>query len=300
MSELIDSFLDYLRLERAYSPKTIRSYGIDLREFEAYIESVDDTLTLATVDADVVRNWSMELMMNGRKATSVNRKLSALRSFYNYMVQEGKVNISPLQAVTGPKKKKPLPTFLREEEMNKLLDETSFPEGWEGKRDRLVLLMFYETGMRRAELVGMNEGDVDCYRGVLKVTGKRNKQRLIPFGEELKTSLEEYIALKREEEIPCEDDAPLFVLKNGRRVTDQWVYGTVRKYLSLVTTLKKRSPHVLRHTFATAMLNNNAELEAVKELLGHASVSTTQIYTHTTFEELKNVYSTAHPREKKQ
>ena len=300
MSELIDSFLDYLRLERAYSPKTIRSYGIDLREFEAYIESVDDTLTLATVDVDVVRNWSMELMMNGRKATSVNRKLSALRSFYNYMVQEGKVNISPLQAVTGPKKKKPLPTFLREEEMNKLLDETSFPEGWEGKRDRLVLLMFYETGMRRAELVGMNEGDVDCYRGVLKVTGKRNKQRLIPFGEELKTSLEEYIALKREEEIPCEDDVPLFVLKNGRRVTDQWVYGTVRKYLSLVTTLKKRSPHVLRHTFATAMLNNNAELEAVKELLGHASVSTTQIYTHTTFEELKNVYSTAHPREKKQ
>lgn len=298
MSELKDSFLDYLRLERGCSPKTIDGYEIDLRGFEAYIDSLDKGLTLQMVDADIVRDWMLSMMESGMKATSVNRKLSTLRAFYRFLLRKGEVAVSPMQTVVGPKKKKPLPAFLREEEMDRLLDDVAFPEGWEGVRDRLMLQMLYETGMRRAELVTMNVSDVDFSRGQIKVTGKRNKQRLIPFGDELKAELQSYVEL-RDQTIPHVDDA-LFVRKNGSRVDGQWVYNRVKKYLSRVSTQKKRSPHVLRHTFATAMLNNQAELEAVKELLGHESVSTTQIYTHTTFEELKNAYSSAHPREKKQ
>jgi len=295
MSALIDSFLDYLRLERAYSPKTVQSYEIDLNEFEAYLRRTDAELSLETVAADNVRNWSMEMMEAGQKETSVNRRLSALRSFYRYLLRKGVIAVSPMQTVKGPKKKKPLPSFLREDEMNRLLDETDFGEGFEGERDRLIIELFYETGMRRAELVGLNEADVDFYRGQIKVTGKRNKQRLIPFGEELASALRTYLEEKASE-VPEAEDGALFVMKNGRRVTDGWIYRMVRRNLSKVTTIKKRSPHVLRHTFATTMLNHEAELEAVKELLGHESVSTTEIYTHTTFEELKNAYSKAHPR----
>ena len=298
MSALIDSFLDYLRLERAYSPKTVQGYEIDLREFESYLARTDEGVTLETADADIVRNWTMKMMEAGQKETSVNRRLSALRSFYRFLLRKGVIAVSPMQTVKGPKKKKPLPYFLREEEMDRLLDGTDFGQGFEGERDRLIVQMFYETGMRRAELVGLDEGDVDFYRGQIKVTGKRNKQRLIPFGEELKTAMQAYMAEKARE-VPETEDGALFVRRNGRRVTEGWVYGMVHRNLAKVTSIKKRSPHVLRHTFATAMLNNQAELEAVKELLGHESVSTTEIYTHTTFEELKNAYNNAHPRARK-
>lgn len=298
MSALIDSFLDYLRLERAYSPKTVQGYEIDLREFESYLARTDEGVTLETADADIVRNWTMEMMEAGQKETSVNRRLSALRSFYRFLLRKGVIAASPMQLVKGPKKKKPLPYFLREEEMNRLLDGTDFGQGFEGERDRLIVQMFYETGMRRAELVGLDEGDVDFYRGQIKVTGKRNKQRLIPFGEELKSAIQAYM-VEKSREVPEPEDGALFVQRNGRRVTEGWVYGMVHRNLAKVTSIKKRSPHVLRHTFATAMLNNQAELEAVKELLGHESVSTTEIYTHTTFEELKNAYNNAHPRARK-
>lgn len=298
MNKLTDSFLDYLRQERGYSPKTIESYATDLKEFEAYLESADSGLLLTDVDSSVVRNWMMTLMDGGMKATSVNRKLSALRSFYRYLLRKELIAASPMQTVRGPKKKKPLPFFLREEEMDRLLDDTDFGEGWKGLRDRLILEMFYATGMRRAELVRLDEKDVDFWRSQIKVTGKRNKQRLIPFGDVLRQLLQQYLDAKHEA-LPEAEDA-LFVRKDGRRVTDSWVYSMVKRNLSKVTTLKKRSPHVLRHTFATTMLNHRAELESVKELLGHASVSTTEIYTHTTFEELKSAYRAAHPREKKQ
>ena len=298
MSALIDSFIDYLRLERAYSPRTVQSYEMDLNEFEAYLRRTDADLTLATADADNVRNWTMEMMEAGQKETSVNRRLSALRSFYRYLLRKGVVEVSPMQTVRGPKKRKPLPYFLREEEMDNLLKEENFGYEFQGERDRLILMMFYEMGLRRAELVGLNEGDVDFYRDQIKVTGKRNKQRLIPFGDELKSALQSYMALKAQE-VSAPEDGALFVQKNGRRVTDAWVYTMVRRNLTKVTSIKKRSPHVLRHTFATTMLNHDAELEAVKELLGHESVATTEIYTHTTFEELKNAYSKAHPRARK-
>ena len=291
---LIDSFLEYLRLERNYSERTIVSYGTDLREFEVYFKKVDAEIGFATLDADVVRNWVINLMDEGRAATSVNRKLSSLRSFYRFLLKRKKVTVDPMVKVVGPKKKKPLPSFVREKDMDRLLDELLFDESFEGRRDRTILEMFYTTGMRLSELIGLDDVDVDFSAKQIKVTGKRNKQRLIPFGEELAEDLLIYIKV-RNEAFPEGADA-FFVLENGKRMYPMQVYRLVRRNLSKVVSLKKKSPHVLRHTFATAMLNDQAELRAVKELLGHESLATTEIYTHATFEELKKVYEQAHPR----
>lgn len=291
---LIESFLNYLRLERNYSALTVNSYGIDLRQFEAYFKSVDAEMDFTTVDADIIRNWVMSLMDKKMEATSVNRKLSSLRSLYRFLLRKGIVETDPTCKITGPKKKKPLPVFVKESEMNKLLDDIPFENGYEGCRDKTIIEMFYDTGMRCSELIGLNDADVDFSGSLIKVTGKRNKQRLIPFGEELREMIQHYIQV-RNETVPNRCEA-LFVRKNGMRLYAGLVYNLVRRNLSKVVTLKKKSPHVLRHTFATNMLNNNATLGAVKELLGHESLSTTEIYTHTTFEELKKVYEQAHPR----
>ena len=290
----IDTFLKYLRFERNYSEKTIVSYRIDLEEFEDYLKKVDAEKNLVTADADLVRSWMVYLMEKGRSVATVNRKLSSLRSFYRFLLRRRVVDLDPMLKVVGPKKQKTLPSFLRVQEMDRLLDECSVNEGFEGVRDRLILEMFYATGMRLSELIGLSDADVNLSAKLLKVTGKRNKQRLIPFGEELWRDLLGYIEL-RNETLPDRDDA-LFVRKDGKRMYPELVYKIVRRNLSKVATLKKRSPHVLRHTFATAMLNGNAELQAVKELLGHESLTTTEVYTHTTFEELKKVYEQAHPR----
>jgi integrase/recombinase XerC len=286
--------LEYLRLERNYSERTIVSYETDLREFEEYFQEVDAGLDFKKIDADIVRRWMVHLMDEGRAATSVNRKLSTLRSFYRFLLRRKEVVINPMLKVVGPKKKKPLPFFVREKDMDRLLDESLFEEGFEGCRDRLILEMFYATGMRLSELIGLNDADVDLSARLIKVTGKRNKQRLIPFGNEMEEDLLIYIKV-RNETLP-EGTKAFFVRKNGMRMYPLQVYRLVRKSLSKVVTLKKRSPHVLRHTFATAMLNGKAEMRAVKELLGHESLVTTEVYTHTTFEELKKVYELAHPR----
>ena len=290
----IDSFLEYLRLERNYSEKTVVSYGIDLREFEGYFKKADAEIDFTTVDADVVRNWVIHLMDEGRAATSVNRKLSTLRSFYRFLLKKKAMTVNPMTKVVGPKKKKPLPSFVREKDMDRLLDDLTFGEGYERCRDRMILEMFYATGMRLSELIGLDDVDVDFSAKLIKVTGKRNKQRLIPFANELEHDLRVYIKV-RDEALPNGSDA-FFVRKDGKRMYPMQVYRLVKRNLSKVVTLKKRSPHVLRHTFATAMLNDCAELRAVKELLGHESLTTTEVYTHTTFEELKKVYELAHPR----
>ena len=290
----IDSFLEYLRLERNYSEKTVVSYGIDLREFEGYFKKADAEIDFTTVDADVVRNWVMHLMDEGRAATSVNRKLSTLRSFYRFLLKKKVMAVNPMTKVVGPKKKKPLPSFVREKDMDRLLDDLTFGEGYEGCRDRMILEMFYATGMRLSELIGLDDADVDFSAKLIKVTGKRNKQRLIPFANELEHDLRVYIKV-RDGTLPNGSDA-FFVRKDGKRMYPMQVYRLVKRNLSKVVSLKKRSPHVLRHTFATAMLNDSAELQSVKELLGHESLATTEIYTHTTFEELKKVYEQAHPR----
>ena len=288
---LTDSFLDYLRYERNYSEKTVLAYGEDISQLREFAQERMEKFDPAEVKPELVREWIVSLMDQGYTSTSVNRKLSSLRSFYKYLLRQGEVSVDPLRKITGPKNKKPLPSFLKESEMNKLLDDTDFGEGFKGCRDRLIIEMFYATGMRLSELIGLDDKDVDFSASLLKVTGKRNKQRLIPFGDELKETMLEYVDI-RNEMISGRSDA-FFVRENGERLYKNLVYNLVKRNLSKVVTLKKRSPHVLRHTFATTMLNNDAELGAVKELLGQA---TTEIYTHTTFEELKKVYKQAHPR----
>ena len=290
---MIEAFLDYLRFERNYSEHTVVAYETDLRQFGDFLKSVGEELDYTNVDADLIRSWVVTLM-DSSKSTSVNRKLSSLRSFYRFLMKRGKTTVNPLAKITGPKNSKPLPTFLRENDMDRLMDEISYGEGFEAVRDRMILETFYATGMRLSELVGLNDTDVDFSAMQMKVTGKRNKQRLIPFAGELAADLREYIII-RNETMPERSDA-FFVLKNGKRMYPEKVYGIVRRNLAKVVSVKKKSPHVLRHTFATAMLNHEAELKSVKELLGHESLATTEIYTHTTFEELKKVYEQAHPR----
>ena len=291
---LTDSFLDYLRYERNYSEKTVLAYGEDISQLREFAQERMEKFDPAEVKPELVREWIVSLMDQGYTSTSVNRKLSSLRSFYKYLLRQGEVSVDPLRKITGPKNKKPLPSFLKESEMNKLLDDTDFGEGFKGYRDRLIIEVFYATGIRLSELIGLDDKDVDFSASLLKVTGKRNKQRLIPFGDELRELMLEYINV-RNETIPERSEA-FFIRENGERLYKNLVYNLVKRNLSKVVTLKKRSPHVLRHTFATTMLNNEAELGAVKELLGHESITTTEIYTHATFEELKKVYKQAHPR----
>ena len=291
---MIEGFLEYLRHERNYAELTVREYGRDLEHFQSYFKTLDDSLSWETVDSDVVRGW-MECMMDNRQsATSVNRRLSALRSFYKYAMMAGLVAGNPARTVKGPKKHKPLPQFLKESEIDELLQPEMWGERFEDFRARTLLLMFYSTGIRLSEAIGLDDTMVDFTTGELRVTGKRDKQRIIPFGEELKEALQEYIR-RRDNEVPRKSEA-LFVTKEGERMNRNRVGYEVWKHLSRVTTLRKRSPHVLRHTFATAMLNHEAGLESVKKLLGHESLSTTEIYTHATFEQLKRVYKNAHPR----
>lgn len=289
-----DSFLDYLRLERGYSLQTVKGYHDDLEAFESFYKESVPELAWDTMEGDVVRNWMVSMMDAGRSAATVNRRLSALRTFYKYLLRRGWVRTDPLRGIKGPKKQKPLPVFLRESEMDRLLDGNFFGDDFAGKRDRLIIAVFYETGIRLSELTGLNEADVDLNDGVLKVTGKRNKQRIVPFGGNLKNAFRDYLDEKNTSGI--EGREAMFTDNCGVRLKDAKVRDVVRHYLGMVSVLKKRSPHVLRHTFATSMLNHHADLESLKELLGHESVATTEVYTHTTFEELKEMYNHAHPR----
>ena len=291
---LTNSFLDYLQYERNYSEETIKSYREDLCQFEKFAREEIGDSALSEVKAELVREWIVSLMDKGYTSTSINRKLSSLRSFYKFLLRKGEVAVNPLQKITGPKNKKPLPAFLRESDMDRLLDEVDFGEGFKGCRDHMIIEMFYATGVRLSELIGLDNKDVDFSSSLIKVTGKRNKQRLIPFGEELKIAMMEYVDV-RNEAVSIRTNA-FFVRENGERLSRSIVENLVKRNLSKVVTLKKRSPHVLRHTFATTMLNHDAELGAIKELLGHESLATTEVYTHTTFEELKKVYNLAHPR----
>ena len=292
---MIDQFLNYLRYERNASPQTVLTYEEGLREFESYLSFRDEGLSLEKVDTDLIRDWMESLMDKGNNASTINKKLSALRSFYRFALKRKLVDADPAHCLTGPKKSKPLPQFLRESEMDKLLDVIEWGDNYKDVLARTILLLFYEAGLRRSELTGLDDADVDLEARQLKVTGKRNKQRIIPFGEELSQVLNHFVAI-RDEQVERKDAGALFLSDKGERMTGEQVYAIVHKYLSAVTSLKKRSPHVLRHTFATAMLNNGAGLESIKNLLGHESVSTTEIYAHTTFEQLKRVYKEAHPR----
>ena len=292
---MTEDFLNYLRYERNRSELTVRRYEQSLRDFESYFKNRDSQLSWESVDSDVIRDWMESMMDKGDMASTVNSSLSAVRSFFRFALSRKLVDHDPSYVVKGPKKQKPLPQFVREEEMDRLLDtEQMWEKGFAGLRARTIIILFYETGIRLAELIGLNVGDVDFAARQIKVTGKRNKQRIVPFGEELEATLREYI--QQRDALPLHLDAALILSDKGRRMNRGQVEVIVKEHLSLVTTLKKRTPHVLRHSFATAMLNNGAGLEDVRLLLGHESVATTQIYTHTTFEQLKRIYENAHPR----
>ena len=292
---MIDQFVDYMRYERNMSPRTIQEYSDDLSDFESFFKNLDDHLTWETVDQDVVREWVESMMDKGNAATSVNRRLSSLRSFYRFAMKRNKVEINPARVVKGPKKARPLPQFVKETDMDRLIDDDRlWGEGYNEVLARTIIIMFYETGIRLAELVGLDDTDVDFVNRTVKVTGKRNKQRIVPFGKELATELSRYVEARDAEVVRT--TTGMFLDLKGRRVSRHKVEAMVRESLAKVTTMKKRSPHVLRHSYATAMLNNGAGLESVKKLLGHQSISTTEIYTHTTFEQLKRVYKQAHPR----
>ncbi len=291
---MVNQFLAYLSYERNRSLATVSSYRKDLEAFQKFVQAQDSTLLWADVDADLVRDWMAEMMNEGQRATSINRRLSALRSFYRFALARNLVKSDPVQDVVGPKKDKPLPQFLKEKEMDELLQEDFWTDCYEDVRDRMIIMTFYETGIRLAELMNLCDGDVDFMSGQLKVTGKRNKQRLIPFGAELSQALQHYMGVRDAQVV--RHSAALFLANDGQQMTADAIRYRVKKHLSLVSTLKKRTPHVLRHTFATAMLNHKAGIESVKKLLGHESLSTTEIYTHTTFEQLKREYLNAHPR----
>lgn len=292
---VIGQFLDYLRYERNKSPLTVRSYDKDLRAFESYFKRLDNHLSWESVDADVIRGWMESMMDKGNTATSINRRLSALRSFFRFALGRSLVSRDPTLVVKGPKKSKPLPLFFKESEMDMLLDgDGLWGEGFKDVRARTILMVFYSTGMRLSELIGLDISSVDFDNREVKVTGKRNKQRIIPFGEELAAVLRHYLNV-RDEFLGLHPEA-LFVTEKGTRMNPDQVRYEVKKNVSRVSTMKKRTPHVLRHTFATAMLNNGAGLESVKKLLGHDSLKTTEVYTHATFEQLKRIYKQAHPR----
>lgn len=291
-----DSFLKYLAAERNYSSATIGSYAKDLSMFQEFLEEQNPNASWTAVEAEDVREWVIYLMDEQKMAaSSVNRRLSAMRSFYKYLRRVGRVSINPMEKVVAPKKKRPLPYYVRESEMDRLLELTAEDRSFKGIRDRLVLMMFYETGIRRAELLGMTDASVDLVTKQIKVTGKRNKQRIIPFGEELESEIKAY-QIAREETLGQRTFPALFVTEKGTAMNEKQVSKIVKENLSKVTTIKKRSPHVLRHSFATAMLNNKADLTSIQKLLGHESVATTEIYTHVSFEELKSEYKNAHPR----
>ena len=269
-----------------------------MNQFKAFVEERKEGMFVPVeIDSDIVRNWVVYLLDNRLSPVSVNRKLSSLKSFFKFLMKQGEVTTNPLRFVTGPKTRKSLPFFVKEKEMDLLLDGDSFGDDFEGVRDRLILELFYETGIRRSELIGLRDRDIDFSGMLIKVTGKRNKQRLVPFAERLKSLMLAYIKV-RKRDVPVADEW-FFVRKNGMQLSVGILYLIVRRKLSEIPMLGKCSPHVLRHSFATSMLNNGAELNAVKELLGHSSLSSTSIYTHTTFEELKKVYH-AHPRVKKE
>ncbi len=292
----IEKFLRYISADKGRSALTLKTYRADLENFCAYLQATDRQLDWQDVDRDLIRGWVAQMMETHYKPTYVRRRLSAVRSFYQYLMQQGLANRNPAAEVKGPKLGKPLPTFLREEELNRLFDSDElFDSTPEQQRDRLILLTLYSTGIRLAELVGLDLTDVSLADRQLSVQGKRDKQRLIPFGEELAAELSRYVKTIRPE-LAAEHERAFFVGRGGLRITRGYVAGMVHKRLSAVTTLAKKSPHVLRHSFATAMLNHGADIESVKELLGHASLAATAIYTHVSLAELKEEYLNAHPR----
>jgi integrase/recombinase XerC len=287
----VERFLQYLQFEKRFSEHTVIAYNNDLRQFIDYLETSYKISELSSIDHLIIRSWIVEMMEKKISSRTINRKITTLKTFYKYLLRQDLVKDNPMLKIQSPKTSKRLPVFVEKDKMDLLLDNITFEEGEDGLRDQLILEMFYATGMRLSELINLKEKDVDLAAGQLKVLGKRNKERIIPFNNELARKIKSYIDVKA-----GGGGDFLFVTGEGKKMYQKFVYNIVNKYLSQVTTLDKKSPHVLRHTFATHMLNNGADLNAIKELLGHANLAATQIYTHNTVEKLKNIHKQAHPK----
>ena len=294
--EMLNSelFLNYLKYEKRYSQHTLTAYGNDLDQFNLFGKKLAEGFCIEDADHHFIRQWIVSLLDNGISAKSVNRKISTLKTFYKFLMREELIEKNPTDKVTIPKMSKRLPVFVQEKEMNKLLDGRFFTEDFEGRRDKAVVSLFYGTGIRLSELVGLRISDLNLAEKMVKVNGKGNKERLVPYPFEISGILVEYLKLRND--IFPDTGNFLFLTGSGEPAYNKLIYRIVKSQLSLVTTIEKKSPHILRHSYATHLLNHGADLNAIKELLGHANLAATQIYTHTTFEQLKKVYKQAHPR----
>ena len=290
----LDLFLNYLKYEKRYSPHTITAYENDLGQFVLFGKQLVEDFRVEQADHHQIRQWIISLLNSGTLARSVNRKISTLKTFYKFLMREGVVSKNPTDHVIMPKMAKKLPEFVQENEINRLLDGNFFADDFEGRRDKAVVTLFYGTGIRLSELVEIRFSDLNLGEKIVKVTGKRNKERIVPFPLEISVTLKHYIELRNQ--LFPEAGNILFLTGNGEPAYNKLIYRIVKRQLSLITTIEQRSPHILRHSYATHLLNRGADLNAIKELLGHANLAATQVYTHTSFEQLKKVYKQAHPR----
>ncbi len=293
--QIIKQFLDYLNFQKRYSNHTIISYQNDLNGFFDFLLKQFGETELTDIKTTFIRSWLAELKQQGMESKSINRKISTLKSFFKYQLRQQSITVSPMTAIISPKVNKRLPQFVDKNDMSTLLSHVEFPDTWTGKTDELIIELFYNTGMRQAELVGLKEIDISRGNSTIKVLGKGNKERIIPVNNQLIQKMQDYIAEKKKEH-EVFDKTVLLITASGKKLYPRYVYNTVNKYLGMVTTIDKKSPHVLRHSFATHLMNNGADLNAVKELLGHSSLAATQIYTHNTIEKLKNIHKKAHPK----
>ncbi len=293
---MMNEFLQYLQYEKNYSSHTVLSYHTDLQQFCDFLQISPDQFNPRKITSQDIQKWVLSLMSDKNTARTLSRKISTLKSFWRYLLKQGLTNNNPTLKIILPKTKKPLPAFFKESEMNVVLDNTFTPESFEPVRNQLILELLYLTGIRLSELINIEDKDIDFKSGNVKVTGKRNKQRIIPIQTTLCEDIERYIDIRNSTVEPLTTN--LFVRGNGKKMYPKAVYNIVHNAMSQVSSLQKRSPHVLRHTFATSLLNNGADINALKELLGHSSLAATQVYTHTSFEELYNIYKHAHPRAK--
>lgn len=291
---LVEKFLQYLQYEKNYSSHTVLSYKNDLEQFCLFLEKSCVQRDVENANREQVRQWVVQMMEEGILSRSVNRKISALKSFFKFLQHEGMIKKNPTKNILLPKTNKPLPLFFKEKEVDSVLTDVIIGSSFEDCRDRLIIDLFYETGVRVSELVNIKDTDIDSYKGYIKVIGKRNKERHIPIGKNLINTVADYIKL-RDKEVGA-NTKYLFVRRDGRNMYSRLVYNVVHNNMSHVSSISKRSPHVLRHTFASTLLNNGADLNAVKELLGHSNLAATEVYTHTSFDQLHKIYKQAHPR----
>ncbi|MDB5230454.1 MAG: Tyrosine recombinase XerC [Chitinophagaceae bacterium] len=292
-NEHIRSFLEYIQYEKRYSHHTLIGYETDLLQFQAYLRSQFEISDLPTATSTFIRSWLADLKEEKNQSKTINRKISTLKSFYKFLLRQKVITTSPMTVIISPKTGKKLPSFLAENEMEKLMENLEHTEDWDSLTKSLVIKLFYLTGMRVSELVGLEESQLDVAGKQVKVLGKGNKERIIPVSPELVLQLASYLD---EKPVKLDGVETVFVTENGKSLNTRYVYDFVKQYLGAVTTLQKKSPHVLRHTFATHLMNKGADLNAVKELLGHTSLAATQVYTHNTIEKLKEVYKNAHPK----